>query len=197
MLTNKSTILPVLALILISFQSNAQDNISQSLSQQYNSLIEDSETFNEYKVIKKTVLNDFWKVVGDSISENRAIKKEAFSNIKTKQAQIDELNQTIETKNQELAEGEEEKTSIAVLGVNTNKSLYAIVSIIIPFVLLVVIGALVVKIRANVITTKTAVSESSKMESEYEDYKKKAMDIQMKLKRELQTERNKLMEISR
>ena len=170
---------------------------NQTLNQQYNTLIEKSETFNEYKVIKKTVLTDFWKVVNDSLTVSDNNRIETLTTLNSKKAQIDALNNTIQEKDNELATGEQEKSTLMVLGSRTNKSSYAIISVVIPLVLLTVIGFLVVKSKANTSSTKTAKQDLTDLEVEFENYKKRALEVQAKINRELQTERNKLQEMKR
>ncbi len=185
---------------ILFFQvSIAQQNETpkdQTLNQQYNTLIEKSETFNDYKVLKKNKLNAFWKTVSDSVSLADKSKREALATINVKKAQIEELNSVIKTKDEELATGEEEKSNISVAGIQVNKSSYAVISVILPVALLGVIGFLIVRIRMYHQTTSTAQKELKTMENECNDYKKRALDTQIKLNRELQTERNKLLELS-
>jgi len=199
MLPKKPTLVfCVLFSCVLALPASAQnESTDQSLNGQYQNLVENSESFNEYKVIKKKVLSDFWRVVSDSTSKSRAAQKSSLETIKAKEAQIEELNATIEVKDVELASGEEEKASITVLGASINKSAYAVVSVILPIVLLGLIGLLLVKFKTNAYTTNTAVKNLEQTEAEYEEYKKKALETQMKLKRELQTERNKISEVNR
>lgn len=181
----------------ISIAQQNDNTDDQTLNEQYNTLIENSETFNEYKVIKKNTLNDFWKVVSDSVALLNTEKKEALSTVRSKQTQIDALNSTIQTKDKELATGEAEKSNITVLGADISKSLYAIISILIPLALLVVIGFLIVKSKVDLQSTKSAKKDLTTLEEEFKEHKKRAMDNQSKLNRELQTERNKLAELKK
>jgi ATP-dependent Zn protease len=192
--------LSMLVCVLSAHLSLAQDaaiSQSQTLNEQYNTLVDKSQTYNEYKVIKQHELTDFWKVVGDSVTEVNTAKQEALATIATKQAQIESLNNTILQKEQDLASGEEEKANITVLGAEISKSSYAIISLIIPFILLVIIAFLAVKSKVDGTATKTAKQDFSGLQEEYEAYKKRALDLQTKLNRELQTERNKLSELKR
>ena len=181
----------------VSLSQQQENNEVQNLNQQYNTLIESSETFNEYKVIKRNKLNSFWKIVTDSVEQTDKLRKEALVTIEAKKAQIEELNNVIQQKDQDLAAGEEEKSSITVLGARINKSSYAIISVIIPIILIAVIGMLIAKFKVDRQTAKIAKQHLFALEKEFEDYKKRAMDNQIKLNRELQTERNKLQELNR
>jgi hypothetical protein len=187
-----------LSIFQISFaQENSTEVVDQSLDQRFNSLVENSETFNEYKVIKKTTLNEFWKVVSDSVALSEESRKSGLSTIKIKQRQIEDLNLIVANKDKELASGEEEKSNISVLSGDFNKSTYAIVSVIIPLVLLLVIGIVIVKMKSDNSKTVASQKELSSLTAEFETHKKSALEIQMKLKRELQTEWNKLAELSK
>ena len=183
--------------INIAIAQNEEKAVQHNLNTQYETLIENSETFNEYKVIKKTKLDEFQKVVKDSLSMINNSKKEAFNKLKTQQAQVKELTAQVSAKDAEKAELQESISSINVLGINMDKTSYVIVSLIIPAVLLIVIVLLIGKMKHNNRTTKEAQQHLASIESEYEEHKKRALETQMKLKRELQTERNKLMETAR
>ena len=69
--------------------------------------------------------------------------------------------------------------------------------LILPFLLIALIIGLWLKLKSDGIATKEAKRSLSLVEKEYENYKKRALDNQMKLKRELQTERNKLLELKK
>jgi hypothetical protein len=63
----------------------------------------------------------------------------------------------------------------------------------------IALGALIVLLRVNLRSMQVFVSESNlivkSITEEFEEFKRNALDKQSKLSRELQTERNKLMEL--
>ena len=86
-------------------------------------------------------------------------------------------------------------THIRVLGIEFDKGFFAgMVGIIILALALVIAGVVysMKLIRKNLVENEDLMST---LTAEYEDYKRKAMDKQTKLSRELQNERNKLQEL--
>ena len=74
----KSRILVFLLLIPIFHLANAQTDQPPShrnLTAQYRSLIDNSESYNDFKVLKESRLNEFWLVVEDTIN---VLKKQDF-----------------------------------------------------------------------------------------------------------------------
>ena len=195
-----TSILCVLFCTLSFHLSLSQENDStqqQTLNQQYEEMIRRSETFNDYKVIKQYILSDFWQVVNDSIAQKNRSEQEALSTAQTKQTQLETLKNIIVTKDKELIANQEEKLTITIFGTRVNKSSYVILSIMIVFVLLALIIFLILKTKIGHEIAKIAKKDLSMMEQEYEDYRKRTLNAQIKLKRELQTERNKLTELKK
>ena len=86
-------------------------------------------------------------------------------------------------------------THIRVLGIDFDKGFFAgMVGIILLILGLVIAGIVYTMkmIRKNLTEKEDLMNTLS---AEYEDYKRKAMDKQTKLSRELQNERNKLQEL--
>lgn len=189
----------VLALTLFIIPASVAQNSeiieNQSLKDQYDHMIEKSETYAEYKVIKTEKLNAFWQTTQDSLKMINDQKNDANTTINSQRYEIENLTTTIAEKDELLQQGESEKANISVLGIVFNKTAYSFISLIIYCGLIVIIGLLYTKLKTNYSVAKTAKQNLSEVEQQYEEHKKVALEKQMKLNRELQTERNKLMEV--
>lgn len=192
-----SIVLIALSIPIVAMSQQNDSTFNQTLNEQFRILIQDSETYNEYKVIKQDKLNAFNNVIGDSVDAFTKSREEANAKIRTQKATIESLNEIISEKDETISSGEEEKSNLSVLGVQFDKQTYAIISLIMPFLLIVVIVSLLVKMKNNITDTKEAKKSLISVEKEFDEYKKRALDTQMKLKRELQTERNKLLEYNK
>ena len=189
----------VFAILLISssqLYSQSENSVAkEDLSSQYNGLIESSESFKEYKVIKKTRIRDFWGVVEDSLSLYRANISQLNNTIIGKDSEIEGLNQRIEDRDQALEEASFEQEHINFIGINFGKKVYIIINLVIIFGLL---GGLIFALSKMKLSNKIAIQkrkEFTKLDGEFQEYKKSSLDKQMKLRRELQTERNKIEEL--
>ena len=173
-------------------QSTAETPENQSLKTQFQEMLDKSESYTEYKVIKKTNLSQYSKAVQDSL-ETYGVEINALKNaVNDQKSQISQLSERITELETQLAESEELRGSLSLLGLNINKTTYhLIVWVIIGALLAFGIFAYSNFIRSNIITSKS-IKEYKVLEVEFEDHKKKSYEKQIKIGRELQTERNKV-----
>ena len=168
----------------------------QDLDQQYRELKENTETFNEYKVIKRTQLDQFWSIVQDSLGAVRSDLSARQDQIANLQAEIERLNSVNAQQNEEIIRSEFNSSHIQFLGMHFQKWFYILLNIIIIAGL--VIGLTFYVLRFNYINSKSKEisADLEKLETEHMAYRRKAFDRHIKLKREMQTLRNKLVELT-
>ncbi|MEO1052482.1 MAG: hypothetical protein AAFX87_17755 [Bacteroidota bacterium] len=176
-------------------QAQDETATSQPLSGQYKQLLEDTESFKDYKVIKKKQLNAFWSIVEDSLANYKRQIGETQQTVTAQKAEIDKQATEIDEKNTLLSQGDYEKKHIAVLGIDFTKSAYVVTSFIIYLVLAGGLAFIIISfLRSNKLTQQSK-KEFSDLEKEYNGYKQKALDKQIKMGRELQTLNNKVEEL--
>ena len=167
-----------------------------TLSQQFNALKDKSNSYQEYKVVKLTSLNAFWSNVNDSIA---AVQKEiiiANNNILSQQRKLDSLINTLETREAALEKSEYDIAHLNVLGMDVQKESYVSFTWGVFFVLLLLLGIAIAKYRSS---NKVAVEKKSDydaLNNELNDCKQKSREKEIKLMRELQTERNHVEELN-
>jgi hypothetical protein len=168
------------------------DFTTMKLQDRYVHLKKSSETFQDYKVIKETILDETWKVVLDSIKKQKADISSAKASIVELEAQVaTERNMNKEIR-ASMEETVYESTHISFLGLNFSKSFFIWFVVLIVLGQLVFIATIIGKLKLMRSTMKEKIEAVGLLSSEYEEYKKRAMEKQVKLSRELQTERNKL-----
>jgi len=167
---------------------------AQNLDYQFDSLKNNSETFKQYKVIDISKLNKFWSITTDSVKN---LKQNIATLQKETQAKSDEistLNSSIDEKDKRIEDLESQTSTIEVFGIDINKSTYIFISFFTVGALVIVLLFLVYQFKDNNKTARQKVKEYDKLHDEFEEYKRQALEKQMKLRRDLQTERNKLEE---
>ncbi|HNP19006.1 MAG TPA: hypothetical protein PKL31_11265 [Fulvivirga sp.] len=179
----------LLFILLICISAHAVE--ATGINDQFKELKESSETFKEYKVIKINVLNDFWKSVMDSIKTKESVIAKLQSENSVDKANIDQLKANLEVRDATIEELQYATSHINVLGVEFGKTFYKILNFTIIGILLVFCGILIISLKERRNIAKTKISAFDKLELKFEDYKRAALDKQMKLRRELQTEINK------
>jgi predicted RNase H-like nuclease (RuvC/YqgF family) len=188
-------LLMILPLMVFSQEPANEESANPSLSDIYQEMYNKAETYNTYKVIKIATLNTFWKNVMDSLNNYKqeiAARNKEIVDLNTK---IEELNVKIGDLESALQKSRNEANSISFLGLLISKSTYNVIVWGIIFGLLIFVflgyGSHMRSQKLYQVTRK----EFMKLVDEFESLKKSAHEKKIKLGRELQTERNKVIEL--
>ncbi len=183
-----------LLLISLAFSGlHAQDEEvqqPQDLSSQYDYLKSNSETFNEYKVIKEVRLDEFWKTVADSVAGIKQSLATSNQTIDEQSEKLNNLQSTIDEKEAEMALADHAMTHISFLGIDFSKSTYIIINVIIISTLILLIAVGYFQYTHNKNNALEKIKSLADVEEKFEEFKKIAFEKQIRLNRELQTERN-------
>jgi hypothetical protein len=156
-----------------------------------------SQTYNDYKVIKETVLDGVWKITRDSIAARKSSLAAANKTIAALKEEVSLSKSALQQKETSMQDVLFDSTHISVIGISMGKQAFlgtvGVVLVILVLLLMFVSGRL--KLMYNSVKEKADLANA--INGEYEEYKRKALDKQTKLSRELQNERNKLAEIRR
>lgn len=175
-------------------QTEEQD---ATLKSTFNDLIENSETFQQYKVIPIVKMNSFGKQLTDTIQGYKVVISEEISAKNKANQKVDSLKSVVSDLETELKETQLMVDGIMFLGMPMNKSGYTIMVWSIIFVLLAgIIIVYVLFLNSNRVTKQTKV-EKNRVDNELEELRKASHEKQVKIKRELQTALNKLEEQNR
>jgi hypothetical protein len=175
--------------------ADALNTDSQTLRERYLLMKNKSQNYQEYKVIKENILDSWWKIVTDSVSAKQAAIRSSKAEIKKLQADLNQNIEALKTKENSMKEIVYASTHISVLGIDFDKKVFAgMVGFILLLAGLAIAGILysIRVIKKNLVDKEELANSIS---AEYEEYKRKAMEKQTKLSRELQNERNKLQEL--
>ncbi|MDN5210675.1 hypothetical protein QQ020_01410 [Fulvivirgaceae bacterium BMA12] len=170
---------------------------SGTLSQQFEYVKKKSSSYNDFKVIKLSRLDKMWSNALDSLSATRSSLAEFQKKVGTQQTTIDGLNKSLEDTKQQLAEVTEEKDSISLLGIGMAKKNYHGLMWFLVFALLAMLGVAIYKFKDSNKITVNAERDFRNVSEEYEEFKKKSLEKERKLKRELQTEINRVEDLKR
>ena len=108
-----------LALVAISFTTQAQESnqVDPSIDAQFKELIEGSNNFKEYKVVKEADINNLRKNANESIQKLKENITTLESSITTKDSRIATLENELAGINTQLSEVNAEKDSMNFLGI--------------------------------------------------------------------------------
>ncbi|WP_291114076.1 tRNA (guanine-N1)-methyltransferase [Flavobacterium sp. UBA6135] len=171
--------------------SGSPATMNGSLDQQFEYVLQKSNNFQEYKVVKKDFLLLLKK---NSIDSSNRFKKELIA-IKEQVASHDNevkiLKDTLATTKVALEKLQSAQNSILFLGAPVSKTNYNLIMWGIVVALFLFLFLLFFQMRNAKATAKEAKEASDKIESDFEDYKQKALEKEQKLGRQLQDEINK------
>ncbi len=154
-----------------------------------------SQTFQDYKVIKENILDAVWKIETDSLTKRDNQLADAKAVINSLQNDLTQVRSALKSKEDSMADIVYASTHISVLGRGLTKKTFLIIVGVAVLALCGVIILLLINLR----NMQVFVSESNLMmmnlTHEFDEHKRIALEKQVKLSRELQTERNKLTEL--
>jgi hypothetical protein len=196
----KRTALLLICVFVISgsFAQTAADALNsdnQTLRERYLLMKTKSQNYQDYKVIKENILDGMWKIVQDSVTAKQAAIRKSQAEVNQLQTELNKNIEALKAKEDSMKDIVHASTHIQVLGISFDKGFFAGMVGIILLLAGLGIAAVVysMKVLRKNLTEKEELANS--ISAEYEDYKRKAMDKQTKLSRELQNERNKLQEL--
>lgn len=165
-----------------------------NLKERYQVMKSGSQTYQDYKVIKEVILDGFWKITIDSISKQQAMIKAANGEIAALKNEVLAIQNDLKAQQASVEGITFESNHISVLGIPFGKGtfIFLVAAVIagLALTLFVMLGRM--RILNSGMKEKTLIAHT--LTQEFEEYKRKALEKQTKLSRELQNERNKSVE---
>ncbi len=196
-------ILLLLALLLVTtvqFAQEAEEDDKLSLdegpiSNQFDYVAKRSGNYRadgvRYEVVKESNLYKLRGNVLDSIAAMNKKTNELKSTIAEHETTITSLNKKLEETTTNLAAVTEEKDSMSFIGIPVSKGTYNFILWTIIGGLFLLLGLFIYRFRNSNILTQEAKQNLSELEVEYEDHRRRALEREQKISRQLQDEINK------
>jgi preprotein translocase subunit SecF len=186
------TVLVILSISLTFTQStNAQSQSKGSIENQFQSVIENSSRYQDFKVVKEVSLNALRANVLDTLKKLRATLNNSNNTITAHQANMDSVRAQLKSTNDRLDNTFKEKNSIRFLGMLMSKEAYSrTMWIIIGILAVVLIVFIILFKRSNKITVQNK-QDLQETRDEFEKFRKRA------LLREQELSRNHLAELNK
>jgi hypothetical protein len=184
--------------VMVAFSQTAADALNsdtQTLRERYLLMKTKSQNYQEYKVIKENILDGMWKIVQDSVTAKQAAIRKSQTEIQQLKSELSKNTEALKAKEDSMKDVLHASTHITVLGIDFDKGFFAAMVGIILLIAGLAIAGIMYTMKAMRKNLKEKEDLANSISAEYEDYKRKAMEKQTKLSRELQNERNKLQEL--
>ena len=180
---------------LFAQEVTTPEYVPSTLQEQFVYLKDQSSTYKDKKIIREARLNDLWTNVQDSLAQIRKQLTATQGRINTQNGEIAGLNKKLEAQQQAVNDSEHASTHISVLGIDMLKeSFLSFFWITASILTLLLLGALYQYRNSKQVTSKTQYNLRA-IQRELEDFRKKSLEKERKLRRELQTERNRVEEL--
>ena len=184
-----------LLLIVVTFFSMtnlaAQGTIQTQFDEFYST---ETSNWQEYRLIKKPKLKEFWSLVSDTLKVKEVKIISARAEVVVLNGELAKVHETLQSTELELEESISHNESISFLGIQMKKGAYSTMVWLIILGLVAVVVMLYLLYLRNSRVTKEARENLFNLEHEYTAHKEQARTNQTKLKRELQTAQNLLQE---
>lgn len=185
-----------LFLLFIQYTSFSQENNNvviedKTLEGQFDKINRISTSYQTYKVISKDKFQELKNNVLDSIKASNKDLKEQKVLLKNERDNVAKLNAELNKTKEDLKKAQEKENSISLFGFQISKVTYNLILWLIIISLALALAFFVFKFSKSNILTKKAKEDLEDIEQEFEVHRKKTLEREQKLRRQLQDEINK------
>jgi len=190
------TTLALLCLTIAYSQESNDEDDKLSLNEgtidnQFEYVIRRSNSYQEFKVVKKTWLYELKAHTLDSLNAVHKELSDTQATVTNQSQEIDQLKTDLANTKTNLENTNKEKDSMALFGIQMSKGGYNALMWTIIAALLVLLMFFIYKFKNSNATTKQAKKTLLETEEEYEEYRRNALEREQKVRRQLQDELNK------
>ena len=178
-------------------QTTVQENPKMTLDERYQVMKARGQTYEDYKVIKEFVLDGVWKITKDSIRSNKMLQQTGRETIAKLETELKHSQGALQQKEADQAGIVFDSTHISLLGISMTKGMFLGLVALVVLGLFLLLGLMFGRLKIMQVSLQEKTDLANSTNSEFEEYKRKSLDKQTKLSRELQNERNKLLELKR
>jgi uncharacterized protein YlxW (UPF0749 family) len=168
---------------------------SGTIESQFEFLYKESGNYNaegrRYEVVRRVQLDKIRENILDSLNKVRAEVRELNATISRQEGTIEDLNGKLENTTNKLSDVTSEKDSMSFFGAQVSKITYNLILWTIIGSLLLFLLLFIYKYRRSNVLTQEAKVKLADVESEYEEHRRKALEREQKISRQLQDEINK------
>lgn len=164
-----------------------------SIESQFDFITTKSNSFQEYKVVKKTWLSKIESNILDSINKMKNELAGRKTAALAQESKMTALQDSMATANSNLKVAITTKDSIAFLGIPTHKAVYNSIMWGLVLGLAALLIFFIYRFKRSHAVTAEAVKTLEETRQEFETHRKKALEREQKLNRRLQDELNKQM----
>ncbi|WKD86070.1 hypothetical protein KCTC32516_01422 [Polaribacter huanghezhanensis] len=177
----------LLLAVLFSLNSFSQEN-TNTLDNQFRTVYKKSNNYLEYKVILKKDFGDLHNNVLDSIKSYTGQLNSKNTLLNSQKTTIDLLEKEKNETTTKLNEALNKENSISLFGMQLSKGFYSFILFTIIIALLAFLGYFIFKFNNSDVLITAAKNNLEDVEDEFNSFRKKSIEREQKLRRQLQDE---------
>ncbi|WP_228852004.1 tRNA (guanine-N1)-methyltransferase [Aegicerativicinus sediminis] len=186
--------------LFINFNAQAQkrDTEDEGLSLdgspidgQFEYIIKKSNSYKDYKVVKKNMLETLKSHTMDTLNAVRKDLVDTQQKVDEQATEISNLKTDLASTTDNLNKTKEEKDSMALFGIQMSKGGYNVLMWSIIGILFALLLLFIYKFKNSNAVTRQAKIALAETEEEFEEHRRTALEREQKVRRQLQDELNK------
>lgn len=162
-----------------------------SISSQFDYINTSSNNYQDYKVVRKSALEKLEANISDSIKAMQAKLGNINATLSNHDREVSSLQDSLHKVGQELKSTKEQKESFSFLGILLPKSTYNLLVWCIIGILALALVFYIYRYNQSHSVTAEAKKSLDELRLEFDQHRKKAMEREQRLNRQLQDELNK------
>lgn len=167
------------------------ENLNGTLEQQFDYIYKRSNNYEIYKVVSKKNFEHLKKSSLDSIRVYKNEINTLNSKLSSEIQERDNLSTQLTSLKEDYLKVNEEKESVSFFGIRLDNNLFNTIILGVFIFLGLLLFFFIMKFKSAKSEARIAVDNLTKVEEEYADYKRRAMEKEQQLGRRLQDEINK------
>ena len=171
--------------------TTTSDNSASSIESQFDKILDGATQYQDYKVIKKSLVMEFRESLAKYVSEANAELEKTQNEVALQRKEIDQLKLELAEVKENLTTARNQKNTIDFIGMTFEKSTFRMIFWLVAGglgILLLTFIFLFTRSSSLILHVKKVLRDT---EEEFSDYKKYALKKEQKLHRQLQDELNK------
>lgn len=162
-----------------------------TLANQFDYILNKSENYRDLKIVKTKWLKDLKQNVTNSYAtiENELLESKTVVN--SQKSEIQQLKMQLQQTNTSLSKYTNAGPTVTFLGIEFDQIVFGTLFSILFFGSLILACLFAIKFNKSNEITKSAKSVLSELEEEYQEYKRRTIEREQKISRQLQDEINK------
>lgn len=163
----------------------------KTLDDHFTDVIEKSNRYEDYKVVKRFKLDNLKKSVTDTVAAYKTQVAQLSSSLAQTEAKVAELENQLAAIQNELTAAQTAENEMSFFGTQTSKSSYKTIMWSVIGGLLFLLVVFILRFKSSNAVTRASKIKLQEVEDEYESHRQRSLEREQQIRRKLQDEINK------